>query len=132
MARRSRVLFRLLCQAESHSLSVDLYAAMEKMGGISPQAAAANFWVLDKDGLITQQRSTLPDYVARFARPVGEGRGEGAGLLDVVEAVQPTVLLGLAGEADCWSDLGQRAGCCWSFTRHPGLPSPYSIALLGQ
>jgi malate dehydrogenase (decarboxylating) len=72
-------------------------AAMEKMGGISPQEAAANFWVLDKDGLITQQRSNLPDYVARFARPVGEGRGEGAGLLDVVEAVQPTVLLGLAG-----------------------------------
>lgn len=73
-------------------------AAMEKQGQLGPAAAASNFWVLDKDGLITQQRRNMPDYVARFARPVGEATPEGAGLLEVVKAVKPTVLLGLAGE----------------------------------
>lgn len=71
---------------------------MEKQGHLSPQAAASNFWVLDKDGLITQARPNLPDYVSRFARPEGEASREGAGLLEVVKAEQPTVLLGLAGE----------------------------------
>jgi hypothetical protein len=69
-------------------------AAMEKQGH---ECAPSNFWVLDKDGLITQERSNLPDYVSRFARPVGADARDGAGLLEVVKAVKPTVLLGLAG-----------------------------------
>lgn len=72
-------------------------AAMEKQGKLSPQAAASNFWVLDKDGLITQARPNQLDYVSRFARPEGEAVREGAGLLEVVKTVKPTVLLGLAG-----------------------------------
>lgn len=131
---------RLPCQVQhtrSCGLSACVCAAMEKKGGISAQEAAANFWVLDKDGLITQQRSNLPDYVARFARHVGEGRGEGAGLLDVVEAVQPTVLLGLAGEAD-WGTrhsitLAIQISCDVTCDCHvsAALPSLASCAICG-
>lgn len=83
----------------THTYPPAMEKQMAQRGQVSPEGAAANFWVLDKDGLITQQRSNLPDYVARFAQPAGPGAGqqEGAGLLEVVKAVKPTVLLGLAG-----------------------------------
>jgi malate dehydrogenase (decarboxylating) len=69
---------------------------MAKHGHVTKEQAARNFWVLDKDGLITAARGNLPGHVAPFARPVTEG-GEGQDLLEVVEKVKPTVLLGLAG-----------------------------------
>jgi hypothetical protein len=79
----------------SYCCRCGLLAAMEKQGS---ECAPRNFWVLDKDGLITEERSNLPDYVSRFARPVGADESrDGAGLLEVVKAVKPTVLLGLAG-----------------------------------
>ena len=94
-AKLAAFLARLCASSDPFSAT-----AMEKQGHLSPQAAASNFWVLDKDGLVTQARPNVPDYVSRFARPEGEASREGAGLLDVVKAVQPTVLLGLAGECE--------------------------------
>jgi len=41
---------------------------MERTGGVSAREAAARFWVLDKDGLITAARGSLPAHVAPFAR----------------------------------------------------------------
>lgn len=76
----------------------------------TPHSAASNFWVLDKDGLITQERSNLPDYVSRFAQPVAPGAGEGASLLEVIKAVKPTVLLGLAGAPVLLPVVRLRAG----------------------
>lgn len=58
----------------------------------------------DAAGLITTSRAGLPDYVERFARREA-GAAEGAGLLDVVRSVQPTILLGLAGAT------GRATGC---------------------
>jgi malate dehydrogenase (decarboxylating) len=72
---------------------------MVKRGGLTPEAAASHFWVLDAQGLVTQYRPGLPSYVSRFARPTScSVAEEGDGLLDVVRKVKPTVLLGLAGE----------------------------------
>lgn len=116
---------------------------MEKQGS---ESAARNFWVLDKDGLITEERSNLPDYVSRFARPVGVDARDGAGLLEVVKAVKPTVLLGLAGAAhtilfglcrlvsasSCWCDhvcsplhvaRGLVGNCDHFPSNHPLVPS---------
>jgi malate dehydrogenase (decarboxylating) len=73
---------------------------MVKQGGLTPEAAASHFWVLDAQGLVTQYRPGLPSYVSAFARPTSCSVGdEGDGLLEVVRKVKPTVLLGLAGEA---------------------------------
>jgi malate dehydrogenase (decarboxylating) len=73
---------------------------MVKRGGLTPEAAASHFWVLDAQGLVTQYRPGLPSYVSAFARPTScSVADEGDGLLEVVRKVKPTVLLGLAGEA---------------------------------
>jgi malic enzyme len=73
---------------------------MVKRGGLTPEAAASHFWLLDAQGLVTQYRPGLPSYVSDFARPTScSVADEGDGLLEVVRKVKPTVLLGLAGEA---------------------------------
>lgn len=82
---------------------------MEKQGH---DCAPRNFWVLDKDGLITEERSNLPDYVSRFARPVGADARDGTGLLEVVKAVKPTVLLGLAGTAHLACSVSAVTAAC--------------------
>eukprot|EP00878_Enallax_costatus_P010809 GHUV01011286.1.p1 GENE.GHUV01011286.1~~GHUV01011286.1.p1 ORF type:complete len:640 (+),score=175.69 GHUV01011286.1:1018-2937(+) len=80
-------------------------AGMEKQGAMSPEDASSNFWVIDAQGLITQSRPNLPDYVARFARPVGDSTAqEGDKLLDVVRKVKPTILLGLAGAGKLFTE----------------------------
>ena len=42
---------------------------------MSPEAAAAQFWVLDANGLITTSRQGTPAHVARFARRGGSSSG---------------------------------------------------------
>lgn len=70
---------------------------MEKQG-LTHGAACANFWVTDRDGLVTSARRGLPPHVQPFARGGDEaGRFEGEPLLDTIRRVRPTVLLGLAG-----------------------------------
>ncbi|KAK8934161.1 hypothetical protein KSP39_PZI015049 [Platanthera zijinensis] len=59
------------------------------------------FWLLDKDGLITTERKEIDPTAVPFARSFGpgqvEGLKEGASLLEVVKKVRPDVLLGLSG-----------------------------------
>ncbi|KAK1290295.1 hypothetical protein QJS10_CPB18g01516 [Acorus calamus] len=59
------------------------------------------FWLLDKDGLVTKERRNLDSSAAPFARGSGpgeiEGLSEGASLVEVVKKVKPDVLLGLSG-----------------------------------
>lgn len=64
--------------------------------GLTPEEAAANFWVLDRDGLVTEQRDDLPPHVMHFARRDAESR-DGEGLLDTIRRVKPTCLIGLSG-----------------------------------
>lgn len=92
-------------------LCVLLPAGMERVGGLTPQQAAANFHVLDARGLITTARPGVPDYVERFARPISgpDQPQEGAGLLEVVKKVKPTILMGLAGGGRGRAGEGSRA-----------------------
>eukprot|EP00897_Mesotaenium_endlicherianum_P005299 jgi/Mesen1/4798/ME000243S03978 len=79
--------------------------SMARVLGGSPSAsarAASNFWVLDKDGLITEAREGLGPAVKDYARPAQEsqaegGLQEGASLVEVVKSVRPDALLGLSG-----------------------------------
>ncbi|GLU00632.1 hypothetical protein SLE2022_179820 [Rubroshorea leprosula] len=72
--------------------------AVSKMTG-NNETAARNFFLIDKDGLITKERKNLDPAAAPFARDPVEttGLGEGAMLLEVVKKVKPHVLLGLSG-----------------------------------
>lgn len=76
--------------------------AMERMLGNNASLEASHqFWVLDKDGLITKERKDIDPAAASFARGSGpgelEGLKEGASLVEVVKKVKPDVLLGLSG-----------------------------------
>ncbi|PWA82821.1 malic oxidoreductase [Artemisia annua] len=74
------------------------YQVVSRMTGTT---ANPQFYLIDKDGLITKQRSGVDPSAAPFAKAVAEvesiGLREGSGLLDVVKNVKPHVLLGLSG-----------------------------------
>ncbi|KAL3743474.1 hypothetical protein ACJRO7_018725 [Eucalyptus globulus] len=73
--------------------------AVSRMAGNSEAAANSQFYLLDKDGLVTKARKNLDSAAAPFAKDPGDINGlvEGANLLEVVRKVRPHVLLGLSG-----------------------------------
>ncbi|CAL0318348.1 unnamed protein product [Lupinus luteus] len=73
--------------------------AVSKMTGCSELAAKSQFFLIDKDGLITTERNNLDPAAAPFAKNPRdiEGLTEGASILEVVKKVKPHVLLGLSG-----------------------------------
>ncbi|XP_076930352.1 NAD-dependent malic enzyme 59 kDa isoform, mitochondrial-like [Bidens hawaiensis] len=74
------------------------YQAVARMTG---KEAKPQFFLLDKDGLITTERVGVDSAAAPFSKPIEEVRSlglhEGADLLEVVQKVKPHVLLGLSG-----------------------------------
>jgi Malic enzyme, NAD binding domain len=67
--------------------------------GLSEKDANANFWVLDKDGLVTHQRSELFGPVVPFARAAGGDDVDGEKLVDVVTRVRPDRVGGADGRS---------------------------------
>jgi malic enzyme len=98
-------------------VAASLAQAMMTREGLSAEAAAARFWVLDKDGLMTSARpeASFSAVQKTFARPIAEAGGragalcDGAGLTDVVRAVQPTILLGFTGVGGAFPEAAVRA-----------------------
>ncbi|KAM0030676.1 NAD-dependent malic enzyme 59 kDa isoform [Helianthus debilis subsp. tardiflorus] len=74
------------------------YQAVARMTGTN---AKPQFFLLDKDGLITTERVGIDSAAAPFSKPIEEvkslGLHEGSDLLEVVTKVKPHVLLGLSG-----------------------------------
>lgn len=73
-------------------------AAMER-DGLTREQAAGRVWLVDIDGLVTDDMPDLPNYQAAYARPAGEvaewARHDGKiDLLTVVEQIRPTILIG--------------------------------------
>ncbi|KAI4370855.1 hypothetical protein MLD38_019156 [Melastoma candidum] len=70
-------------------------------------SASSQFWVIDANGLITEERSNIVPEARPFARKVKEinrqGLKEGAGLVEVVREVKPDVLLGLSAVGGLFS-----------------------------
>jgi malate dehydrogenase (oxaloacetate-decarboxylating) len=66
--------------------------------GASSQQANAQVWLVDKQGLLTDDMADLRDYQEPYARPAAEVKewadGSRVDLLAVVRQVKPTVLLG--------------------------------------
>jgi len=82
--------------------------------GLSDRQARERFYAVDKDGLLVEGMEGLSREKAGFARRAEEvagwARGEhGIGLLEVVERVRPTVLLGVSGQAGAFSEDVVRA-----------------------
>jgi malate dehydrogenase (oxaloacetate-decarboxylating) len=82
--------------------------------GVSEEEARARFWAVDKDGLLVEGMEGLTKAQAGFARAGGEVEGwvrgeHGIGLLEVVERVRPTVLIGVSGQAGAFSEEVVRA-----------------------
>ncbi|KAI9180034.1 hypothetical protein LWI28_000457 [Acer negundo] len=73
--------------------------ALSRMAGNSEAGAGKQFFLVDKDGLVTKERNNLDPAAAPFAKAPGEivGLREGATLHEVVKKVKPHVLLGLSG-----------------------------------
>ncbi|XP_004492704.1 NAD-dependent malic enzyme 59 kDa isoform, mitochondrial [Cicer arietinum] len=73
--------------------------AVSRMSGCSETAAKSQFFLIDKDGLITTERSNLDPAAVPFAKNPRdlEGLAEGASIIEVVKKVRPHVLLGLSG-----------------------------------
>ena len=84
------------------------------MQGLSAEQARAAFWVIDKDGLVTSQRSSLSEYVQPFARTEPDER-DGEDLLSLVKRVKPTVLV-FPGVFEPRHEpcAGTRLACCAS------------------
>ncbi|PPD90261.1 hypothetical protein GOBAR_DD12764 [Gossypium barbadense] len=72
--------------------------AVVRMTG-NAETAAQNFFLLDKDGLLTKERKNLDPAAVAFAKDPGliAGLRDGDSLLEVVKKVKPDVLLGLSG-----------------------------------
>jgi malate dehydrogenase (oxaloacetate-decarboxylating) len=82
--------------------------------GMSDRQARARFYAVDKDGLLVEGMDGLSKEKTGFARAKSEvegwARGEhGIGLLEVVERVRPTVLIGVSGQAGAFNEDVVRA-----------------------
>ncbi|KAI3693850.1 hypothetical protein L1987_76804 [Smallanthus sonchifolius] len=71
------------------------------------ESARSQFWVVDDNGLITEERTNIDNDVKPFARKAKEirrrGLNEGTSLLEVVQEVKPDVLLGLSAVGGLFS-----------------------------
>ena len=67
--------------------------------GLSPDEAHSRIWLIDRNGLVTDDMEGLPDYQQAYARPASEvadwTREHGRiGLLETVRQTHPTILIG--------------------------------------
>ncbi len=82
--------------------------------GLSDVAARERFYAVDKDGLLVEGMEGLSSEKAGFARAKSEVQDRtreehGISLLEVVERVRPTVLIGVSGQAGAFTEQVVRA-----------------------
>ncbi|KAI4328755.1 hypothetical protein L6164_021087 [Bauhinia variegata] len=73
--------------------------AVSRIAKCSQTAAKSQFFLIDKDGLVTTERSNLDPAAAPYAKNPRdtEGLTEGSPLIEVVKKIKPHALLGLSG-----------------------------------
>jgi malate dehydrogenase (oxaloacetate-decarboxylating) len=81
--------------------------------GLSEEEATRHFWLVDKQGLLTDHMSDLRDFQAPYARSSAEASGWGAdGTIDlhgVVANVHPTILVGTSTAGGAFTEQIIRA-----------------------
>ncbi|MGI5491253.1 NAD-dependent malic enzyme [Microtetraspora malaysiensis] len=81
--------------------------------GLDPDTATRRIWPVDKQGLLLDDMTDLRDFQTPYARPAEEARGwkrdGGIGLLEVVERVKPTMLLGTSTAHGAFTEQVVRA-----------------------
>ena len=90
-------------------------AAMER-DGLSREEAKKRVWLIDRNGLVTDDMADLPDYQQAYARPAAEVAGwqKADGkicLLEVVKQVKPTILIGTSTDHGAFTEAVIKALC---------------------
>jgi len=90
-------------------------AAMEREG-LSREEAKQRVWLIDINGLVTDDMDGLPDYQQEYARPATEvadwAKTDGKiGLLEVVKQVKPTILIGTSTDHGAFTENVVKALC---------------------
>ncbi len=82
-----------------------LFVSALVLRGLSPEQARQQVWMVDRDGLVTDQRSSLPDYL----RPYAHASTPAPDLLTAIDAIRPTALIGVSAAAGAFSEPVIRA-----------------------
>ena len=100
----------VVCGAGSAAAGVMLTIrnAMTRRYGATAQEAGAKFFILDEHGLITKARPNLKEMEENFydlsTFAEDNSKMEGMKLVDVINTVKPTVLIGLSGCGGIFND----------------------------
>jgi malate dehydrogenase (oxaloacetate-decarboxylating) len=92
-----------------------IHAAMIRTGA-SPEDAKDRVWLIDINGLVTDDMDELPDYQQAYARPASEvtdwDRTTGKiDLLTTIKQIKPTILIGTSTDHDAFSRQVIEAMC---------------------
>lgn len=90
-------------------------AAMEREG-LSREEAKQRVWLIDINGLVTDDMDGLPDYQQEYERPAAEvadwAKTDGKiGLLEVLKQVKPTILIGTSTDHGAFTEDVVKALC---------------------
>ncbi len=81
--------------------------------GLSEEEATRRFWCVDKQGLLVDDMSDLRDFQTGYARPRSEVADWGADgtidLLEVIEKVHPTIIVGTSTKGGAFTEQVVRA-----------------------
>jgi hypothetical protein len=69
---------------------------------LSEEEAAKNFYLIDKEGLLTTETKNVRDGLADFVRKDWDGKG--VELEDVVREAKPTIMIGTSTQAGAWTE----------------------------
>lgn len=82
--------------------------------GLSPEEAKKHIWLIDINGLVTDDMPNLPNYQQTYARPASEvaswNKEDGKiRLLEVIKQVKPTILLGTSTDHGAFNEAVVKA-----------------------